>query len=394
MRVLKSFIPIIVLIIVSIYGYQKYDQLPVSAMIGVTYLTHMLALIVAGLSIRFSRSSVFFYVFLVLSANLILRFDWAGTDLAYGLLSALLPLLLVVLTVLPDRGIFSVKAIPAYAILALASAFAIIVAMISPAWATQAILTDWVPAQYFDWTGQPQTVLIVSFATLYVMLTLCILNPTLHVCAGFGVLFMLIVQLHFGGHHRSLNVFSSAALLMCLFAIMQETWRMAYIDELTGLPGRRALKEKFQKISSSFTVAMLDVDHFKRFNDTYGHDAGDAVLRMIAAKMQKISGGGLPYRYGGEEFSIVFSGRHSKDCVRHLEALREEIAKKPFIIRREGRRDTDKGVNQGTNNTVTVTVSIGFADSGGNGSSPWDVLKKADQALYRAKGKGRNCVSE
>ena len=394
MRVLKSFIPIIVLIIVSIYGFQKYDLLPMSAKIGVTYLTHMLALIVAGLSIRFSRSSVFFYVFLVLSANMILRFGWAGTDLAYGLLSAFLPLLLVVLTVLPDRGIFSVKAIPAYAILALASAFAISVAITSPAWATQAILTDWVPAQYFDWTGQPQTVLIVSFAALYVMLTLCILNPTLHVCAGFGVLLMLIVQLHFGSHHRSLNVFSSAALLMCLFAIMQETWRMAYIDELTGLPGRRALKEKFQKISSTFTVAMLDVDHFKRFNDTYGHDAGDAVLRMIAAKMQKISGGGLPYRYGGEEFSIVFTGRHSKDCVRHLEALREEIANKPFIIRREGRRDTDKVANPGTNNTVTVTVSIGFADSGGNGSSPWDILKKADQALYRAKGKGRNCVSE
>lgn len=394
MRVLKSFFPIFILIIVSIYGFQQYDQLPVSAKIGVTYLTHMLALIVAGLSIRFSRSSVFFYVFLVVIANLMLRFGWAGTDLAYGLLSAFLPLLLVALTVLPDRGIFSLKAIPVYATLAAISAFAIIVAMTSPAWATQAILTDWVPAQYFDWTRQPQTVLIISFAALYVMLTLCILNPTLHVCAGFGVLLMLIAQLHFGGHHRSLNVFSSAALLMCLFAIMQETWRMAYIDELTGLPGRRALREKFQKIGSTYTVAMLDVDHFKKFNDSYGHDAGDAVLRMIAAKMCKISGGGLPYRYGGEEFSIVFTGKQSKDCVRHLEALREEIANKPFIIRREGRRDSDKGAMPSTNNTVSVTASIGFADSGGSGSSPWDALKKADQALYRAKGKGRNCVSE
>ena len=66
MRVLKSFLPIIILIIVSIYGYQKYDLLPVTAKIGITYLTHMLALIVAGLSIRFSRASVFFYVFLAL----------------------------------------------------------------------------------------------------------------------------------------------------------------------------------------------------------------------------------------------------------------------------------------------------------------------------------------
>ncbi|MDH3761223.1 MAG: GGDEF domain-containing protein [Gammaproteobacteria bacterium] len=394
MRVLKSFSPIIILIIVSIYGFQKYDQLPVSAMIGITYLTHMLALIVAGLSIRFSRSSVFFYVFLALLLNVILRFGWADNDLAYALLSTSLPILLVALTVLPDRGIFSLKAIPAYAILALVSAFAIIVTMSNPGWANYALLNEWVPAQYFDWTGQPQTVLIVSFAALYIMLTLCILNPSLHICAGFGVLFMLIVQLHFGGHHRSLNVFSSTALLMCLIAIMQETWRMAYIDELTGLPGRRALREKFQKIGNNYTVAMLDVDHFKRFNDTYGHDAGDAVLRMIAGKMIKVSGGGLPYRYGGEEFSVIFTGKNSRDSVRHLEALREEIANKPFVIRRAGRRNEDKGASPNANNTVQVTVSIGFADSGGNGSDPWSVLKQADEALYRAKGKGRNCISE
>jgi diguanylate cyclase (GGDEF)-like protein len=337
---------------------------------------------------------------LAVIANVVLRLNWASTDLGYGLLSISLPLLLLVLTVLPDRGIFSVKAIPAYAILLLVGAFSIMVVMNSPAWATQIILTDWLPVQYFDWTQQSQTVLIVSFATLYILLTLCILNPSLHMSAGFGVLFMLIAELHFGNQlhlgnqSRSLNVFGSAALLMCLYAILQETWRMAYLDELTGMPGRRALSEKFRKISGLYTVAMLDVDHFKKFNDTYGHDAGDAVLRMIAAKMSKVSGGGQSYRYGGEEFSIVFSGKKSQEAVRHLETLREEIASKPFIIRRAGRRDSSKLVKPDSSNSVTVTVSIGFADSGGNKTSPWDVLKLSDKALYRAKGKGRNCVSE
>ena len=168
---------------------------------------------------------------------------------------------------------------------------------------------------------------------------------------------------------------------------------MAYIDELTGLPGRRALREKFQKIGSKYTVAMLDVDHFKRFNDSFGHDAGDAVLRMIASKMTRISGGGLPYRYGGEEFTIVFSGKNSQESVRHLETLREEIANKPFIIRRVGRREGE-GKPSSVNNSVQITVSIGFAESKGAETTPWDVLKLADQALYRAKGKGRNCLSE
>jgi len=394
MKVFKSLFPILILLIGSLYGYQKFDQLPVSATIGITYLTHMLALIVAGLSIRFSRSSVFFYVLLVVIANIILRFGWAGSDLSYGLLSAFLPLLLVVLTLLPDRGIVSLRAIPAYAILLLVGAFSIALVMMSPAWATQVVLTDWLPRQYFDWTGQSQTVLIISFAALYVMLTFCILNPSLHVCAGFGVLFMLVTQLHFGDQGGSLNVFGGGALLMCLYAIMQETWRMAYIDELTGLPGRRALREKFEKMSSSYTVAMLDVDHFKKFNDTYGHDAGDAVLRMIASKMSKVAGGGLPYRYGGEEFTIVFNGKGSRESVRHLEALREEIANKPFIIRRVGRADPVKGAKPVANNSVNVTISIGFAESDGKESTPWDALKRADQALYRAKGKGRNCLSE
>ena len=394
MKVLQSLFPILILLLGSLYGYQKYDQLPVSATIGITYLTHMLALIVAGLSIRFSRSSLFFYILLVVITNLVLRFGWAGNELGYGLLSAFVPLLLVVLTLLPDRGIVSLKAVPAYTIFLVVGAFSIIVVMTSPAWATQLVLTDWLPPQYFDWTGQSQSVLIVSFAAQYVMLTLSILNPSLHVSAGFGVLFMLVIQLHFGDKGGSLNVFTSAAMLMCLYAIMQETWRMAYIDELTGLPGRRALREKFQKISGSYTVAMLDVDHFKKFNDTFGHDAGDAVLRMIASKMTRITGGGLPYRYGGEEFSIVFTGKGSRESVRHLEALREEIANKPFIIGRVGRRANDNRTAPVENNSVKVTVSIGFADSVGKESTPWDILKRADQALYRAKGKGRNCVSE
>jgi diguanylate cyclase (GGDEF)-like protein len=80
--------------------------------------------------------------------------------------------------------------------------------------------------------------------------------------------------------------------------------------------------------------------------------------------------------------------------VRYLETLREAIAGKPFIIRRVGRRDDDATTRPIKNNSVTVTVSIGFADSSGSKTSPWDVLKQSDKALYRAKGKGRNCVSE
>jgi diguanylate cyclase (GGDEF)-like protein len=205
---------------------------------------------------------------------------------------------------------------------------------------------------------------------------------------------MLIIQLHLGDADSSLNTFSSSALLMCLYAILQESWRMAYLDELTELPARRALREKFQKMGGTYTVAMLDVDHFKKFNDTYGHDTGDSVLRMIATKLNRVTGGGTSYRYGGEEFSVVFNGKNIEDAKPHLETLRETIANTAFIINRASRRKTDKKFRNRKNRSVKVTISIGVADSNNNVSSPWDVLKLSDKALYRAKSKGRNCVCE
>lgn len=167
---------------------------------------------------------------------------------------------------------------------------------------------------------------------------------------------------------------------------------MAYLDELTELPARRALREKFQGMGGQYAVAMLDIDHFKKFNDTYGHDTGDDVLRMMAAKLRKVAGAGLPYRYGGEEFAIVFTGKTSDEVKSHLDDLCKIIADSRFIINRQDRRGGNRKPNKKEKQAVQVTASIGFAMSNGKGSSPWDILKLADKALYRAKKEGRNCV--
>jgi len=392
MRSIKNLIPILILIALSIYSYQRYDQLPQAILNGIIFLPIVLAVLVISLSIHFNRSSVFFYVVLVATAHIVLGTELAETKLSYALLSGFLPLMLLVLTVLPDRGIISIRAIPAYATLAVAVIFSITMSTMSPEWITHLLLTDWLPARYFDWTQQTQSVLFISITVFMAMLVLYFLQPSPHMSAGLGVLIMLIVQLHLGDADSSLNVFSTSALLMCLYAVLQESWRMAYLDELTELPARRALREKFQKIGGTYTVAMLDVDHFKKFNDTYGHDTGDAVLRMIATKLNKVTGGGTSYRYGGEEFSVVFNGKNTEDAKPHLETLRESIANTPFIINRASRRKSDKKFKNRKNKSVKVTVSIGVADSKSNASSPWDVLKFSDKALYRAKAKGRNCV--
>ena len=376
MSTLKNLIPVLILLILAIYSYQQYERIPQVILNGIIFLPVVLALMVFSLSIHFNRSTVFFYAILVSIANITLGLGLSQTRLSDALLSAFLPLLLVILTVLPDRGIFSIRAIPAYLVLFSAISFSMITAKISPEWLSYLLMTDWLPA--------------MSIA----MLVLYFLRPSPHMSAGLGVLIMLILQLHFGDSDSSLNVFSSTALLMCLYAVLQESWRMAYLDELTELPARRALREKFQKISGTYSVAMLDVDHFKKFNDTYGHDTGDAVLRMIATKMNRVSGGGACYRYGGEEFSVIFYGKDSEAATPHLEQLRETIANTPFIINRASRRKSDNRSRRKKKKSVKVTASIGVADSTDGASSPWDVLKQADKALYRAKSKGRNRVCD
>ena len=191
--------------------------------------------------------------------------------------------------------------------------------------------------------------------------------------------------------------FCSAAGLIITLAIIQDSYNMAFRDDLTGLPSRRALNESLHGLGRRYAVAMLDVDHFKRFNDTYGHDVGDQVLKMVAKKMEGVSGGGRAYRYGGEEFTVLFPGKRSADAVPHLEALRKTIEEYRLAIRSDDRPREQKqgegkrGSKQGTTE-VSVTISIGVAESGDGQGSTAEVLKAADKALYRAKNKGRNQV--
>lgn len=139
---------------------------------------------------------------------------------------------------------------------------------------------------------------------------------------------------------------------------------------------------------------MLDIDFFKRFNDRYGHDVGDQVLCMVASHLDRVGGGGKPYRYGGEEFTIIFPNKSKKEARPFLESLRESIAGAQFKVRGKKRpRKAPKKKTRAKNpKTVSITISIGAAEPGRDLSKPAEVMKAADKALYRAKRKGRNCT--
>jgi len=193
-------------------------------------------------------------------------------------------------------------------------------------------------------------------------------------------------------------IFVAAGVLILAIGVLQDTFRMAFRDELTGLPSRRAWNERLAGLGRHYSIAMLDVDHFKNLNDTHGHDIGDQVLKLVASRIARISGGGTAYRFGGEEFALVFPGISAADATAHLDALREEIAGYKMEIRRADRPGGDKPGKQrragrNAHRTLSVTVSIGVAQRGGRHDTPDAVVQAADKALYRAKDNGRNRVS-
>ncbi len=185
----------------------------------------------------------------------------------------------------------------------------------------------------------------------------------------------------------------TAAAGTVLLAMIETSYRLAYHDPLTGLPGRRALDDALAQVHGDLAVAMVDVDRFKAVNDRYGHEVGDQVLRMVAAQLARVGGGGRSFRYGGEEFAIVFPGRRAADAAPYVDEVRAVIEASPFVVRAPDRpsRKPRKPASGGGRG-VTVTVSAGVAASRGREADPDEVLKAADQALYRAKRAGRNRV--
>ena len=199
------------------------------------------------------------------------------------------------------------------------------------------------------------------------------------------------------GEPGAYAAFMTAAGAILVAALLQESHQMAFRDPLTGLPGRRALEERLRALGGHYAIAMVDVDHFKKFNDTHGHDIGDQVLKLVGGRLSQAAKGGVAYRYGGEEFSVLFPGASVDDAARELEDIRNSIQTYRMAVRSTDRpKKPDEGAKRrgegGSEKMLSVTVSIGVAGPK-SGATPQHVIKAADEALYRAKQAGRNRVS-
>ncbi|MFH2044762.1 MAG: GGDEF domain-containing protein [Pseudomonadota bacterium] len=325
------------------------------------------------------------------SANPFLTSSFA--PIAFSSIALLLPLNLIYFSLMKERGLISVRG-GFYLILILAQLPLIILGNIY-----QPVLL----AKCFDFVFYPVSFVILSmpqpaiavFFIASVLIAFFFMRDWDVMKQGFfwALVSAFIALTSAKPEIISTIYFSTAGLILAISAI-EATYSMAYRDELTKLPARRALNEALLKLGGNYTVAMIDIDHFKKFNDKYGHDIGDQVLRMVATKLEKVTGCGKAFRYGGEEFTIVFPGKSKEKVLPHLEKLRKTIASSGFNLRSNKRPKKKPEISKkllGSAQKVSVTVSIGVAER--PEAKPTEVVKAADKALYKAKNGGRNRVA-
>jgi GGDEF domain-containing protein len=353
----------------------------------------------AALAVRFQDSQVVLALILLAIADRGLSYFGTDERLASELgrdvltsLAFLLPLNFAVLCVTPNRGILTPSTL---------SRLVLIVC--------QPLGVAWV---CLEWPGTLTTVLDLQWANLsipgsglvtqpgwlaftgaFALLPAQHLFPRSAVVGGLlWALFAALLALNTDPTGIAPIVFLTAAGVVLIVSQVESSYLLVFRDELTELPSRRALNQALMRLGKHYTIAMVDIDHFKKFNDSYGHQAGDQLLRMVGSKLAMLGGGGPAFRYGGEEFTLLLPGKRAEQVMPHIEGMLRTIRNTPFTIR--GTRPSpvppkpEVRPNPRAHQKVGVTVSIGVAAA----RTPADVVGDADRALYRAKQTGRNRI--
>jgi diguanylate cyclase (GGDEF)-like protein len=366
--------------------FLQRDSLPPSLLSSFSSTSYVLSFVGLALSYGFNRGRIFLLLVLLIASQFVLTspafsaYDTAGA--IYASVCLFLPFNILI-SLFKEQGLFTPWGKNHAGIVLLQVAFITWLAATGDAEILAFIRNELFPADVAYYTPVPHTALLAFCAVLLILIIRRLIRKSLFDNTCLAILLALFMALHFKVNPIAIPLFYASAAGMLIVAAIHESYSIAFLDELTELPSRRALREDLMKLGDTYTIAMLDIDHFKKFNDTYGHDTGDDVLRLIASVMQNVTGGGKAFRYGGEEFTVLFPGKSLDTVLPHLEDLRGKIANRTFS--RRGKNTSPK--------RLSVTISIGVAEKNKKYVTADKVIKAADEALYRAKENGRNCVS-
>lgn len=396
---LKKIFPILapyLLIYLSYLLHASIQENPLVSFVVIRFFAYALLLVGLAISFIFDRSRVFYTLLTLLLSQYVLVEQYLYDSFVYTAICLFIPINVIVFTYLHERGIVTPSGKNRIGLIAAEIIFTALIF-----WSDSLALAHLPRIDLFpvamNFLAVPQAAALLFLLTAIMMIIRQINNVSAYENSFACVLLASFLALNYKGDILAAAIFFPVSSLILIVALVHDLYRKAYLDELTGIPTRRALMEELMKTGGKYAVAMLDIDHFKKFNDTYGHDVGDDALRFVAAMMKNVTGGGKIYRYGGEEFTIIFPGKGVGDTLPHLEKLRDKIARRGFILRGKDRpkKKPKNAVLKSSNaKRLFLTVSIGVSEKTDRVKNAEEVLKAADNALYRAKNKGRNCVSK
>lgn len=371
------------------------------------YLPYFFFTVSALLCVQFNQSRMIFCLFCWFLLYVLLHSAQFSVFRLYEFVLIFLALInIAVLTQIPERSVLSVHSVIKMVVILfqigmtwylLTYQFLLVEKIV---FSTQLPLLPVLPPPpswiNFSWL----LVAAVSIGLLSTLIKFVMQPGPIH-AAFVGFVLMLILLLVTESSQVWVISVGLTAAILTFVAVIFDSHQMAYRDELTGLRSRRALNQYLTGLGRKYTIAMMDIDHFKKFNDNHGHDIGDQMLKLVASRIAKVGGGGTPFRYGGEEFTVVFPRKEIDEVMDTLETLRDSIEGYPLVVRAkdrpkkapDGKKKRDKKKNDKTSEILTCTISIGIANRDEDFKTPEQVIKGADLALYRAKEKGRNCLS-
>lgn len=396
-----TILPIVLLSSSYFFLPQLEKPLPHVLQLLLPYLPFIIFIVGMGLSWIFHHSREF-NIFLLLTVIYISlsKYIWnpdlkVDSQLAFLLLVALIPINYLLNFLLKERGILNQFGIRRFVLLA--------IQLYCIAWMLEhpyPALKEFLILSYFKYdilslTSITQPLIAAILISGLIILFKLLQTSSILISGIFSSLIAITTAIHFYQQPQLATIFIILAGLLIIISIIINAYSLAYLDELTNLPSRRAMVQNISTLGKRYSIAMVDVDHFKKFNDKYGHDIGDQVLKKLASQLRQVRGG-KAFRYGGEEFTIIFPNKNLSEAQIFCLELCKNVENSPFMLRNKKRpkiikENTKKKQRDAT--PLTITISIGLAERSPELATADEVIKQADKALYKAKKNGRNQVA-
>ncbi len=349
---------------------------------------------------KFSRSRLIFVLLVLTIADHTLQtltFQFtAGVNIdliVFNIISFILPLNILIIALLRERGIFTWQGIWRLSLICIQPF--IIYTLVKFRYLVFFSFLDWefLKSNWFQQADIPQLSMLIFIITAIFLVVNYILRKDMIESGLFWVLLCVFGALVEKGSPASASAYLSTGGLILILSSLKYSHKVTSRDELTGLPTRRSMSDTFLKLPARYSIAIVDIDNLKTYNDEFGHETGDQILRMVASRALEVAGRGKIFRYGGEEFCIILAEKSANETRVLMEQLRRKIAGRFFVVR-SGKRPLSKPKvldhAPRSDEKIKVTVSIGIAERNENLREPEDVIKAAEEALQQAKKAGRD----